>query len=206
MVQSASATEWWTSPALWVGILGAVVTVIGWFVIRWREDRQKGLERELKYCERQIEEFYGPIFSLMHQIFAAEEVQGGFIDERADNDEADIRSYFQDNYFLPLHNELIQILKAKLYLVEGANVPQSLEEYLRHACDDRARGKLKIWPKKKLFLWPSDFEKNLTLGLKTVMGKYDDLLYRLETIKIGRRRRRHAENARGTDLGKQESI
>jgi hypothetical protein len=179
-----TSTEFWTSPAIWVAIVGAIVTVIGWFVVRWKEDRRQAIERQMKYCERQIEEFYGPLFSLMHDIFAAEEVQENFI-KAASNEEATIRTYFQQNYFLSLHAEMIQILKAKLYLVEGADVPSSFAEYLKHACDDRGRAELSIWPEKS-FEWPREFEEHLTDGLKTVMQKYDDLIHRLETIKGGR--------------------
>jgi hypothetical protein len=183
MAQTTS-TEFWTIPAVWVAILSAIVTVIGWFVVRWREDRRQAIERQMKYCERQIEEFYGPLFSLMHDIFAAEEVQENFIKAES-NEETTIRTYFQQNYFLSLHAEMIQILKAKLYLVQGANVPSSFAEYLKHACDDRGRAELNIWPEKS-FEWPREFEEHLTNGLKTVMQKYDDLIHRLETIK-GRR-------------------
>jgi hypothetical protein len=161
--------------------LGAAVAVAGWFVVHWREDRQKGIERELKYCERQIEEFYGPLFNLMLQIFAAEEVQQNFINASSDQEDK-IRRYFQENYFLPFHNEVIQILKSKLHLVEGANVPPSFLEYLKHACDDRARGILNISPQAS-FPWPPQFESHLTDGLKLVMKKYDGLIRRLETIR-----------------------
>jgi hypothetical protein len=181
-------TDFWTSPALWVGILSAAVgilsvaaTALGWFVIRWREDRQKGIERELKYCERQIEEFYGPLFNLMEQMFAAERVQQTFLD--ASNDQEDkIRTYFQENYFLPFHSEIIQILKGKLYLVEGANVPSSFPGYLEHACDERTRRALNIWPQIS-FRWPTDFERHLTDGLRAVMTKYDGLIKKLETFR-----------------------
>jgi hypothetical protein len=123
----------------------------------------------------------------MQQIFAAEEVQQNFIDASSDKEDK-IRSYFQDNYFVPFHNEMIQILKAKLHLVEGAAVPPSFQKYLKHACDDRARRALNLWPK-TLFPWPPELENHLTLGLMLVMEKYDDLIYRLETIKDPRRKR-----------------
>ena len=110
-----------------------------------------------------------------------ERFRENFIEAKKER-EAEIRSYFQQNYFLPLHAEMIQILKAKLYLVEGALVPPSLEEYLEHACDDREREQLKIWPEKS-FQWPRDFYEQLTERLKTVMQKYDALIRRLATIK-----------------------
>lgn len=98
-----------------VALLGAGVTVCGWFAVRRREDRQRGIERELKYRERQIEEFYGRLFSLMHHILIAEQVQQNFLKYIPD-EERKIRVYFQEKYFRPLHNEMFQILETRLYV------------------------------------------------------------------------------------------
>jgi len=55
---------------VWVAVLGvlipAAVTIMGWFILRWNEDRQnrqRGIESELTHRERQIKEFYGPLFN-----------------------------------------------------------------------------------------------------------------------------------------------
>jgi hypothetical protein len=180
---------------VWVGVLGALITataaVWGLFYVRWKEDRQRAIESELKHRERQIEEFYGPLFSLAHQIRRASEVQDGFTDfvkskyytgekDRGDK-EKEVRDWFRTEYFDPHHREMIQILKGKLYLIEAAKVPPSFVDYLKHACDDRARTKLcneKEGYPPCPFRWPEDFEKQLSSGLETAMQERDKLLSR----------------------------
>ena len=55
-----------------VGIISVCVTAMGWGVVyylaRIREDRSRQIERQLERCDRQIEEFYGPLYNLMQQI------------------------------------------------------------------------------------------------------------------------------------------
>ena len=67
--------------ALIVGLITAVVTIIGWLVTRKleierratadaRTDRTRRIELRLRYYERQIQEFYGPIYSLIQLIWS----------------------------------------------------------------------------------------------------------------------------------------
>lgn len=53
---------------LYVGFLAAGVTAIGWVITNYltknKEDRVRQLEATKKHLERQIEEFYGPLFNL----------------------------------------------------------------------------------------------------------------------------------------------
>jgi hypothetical protein len=162
---------------LLAAFVAALVTVLGWFLTRRWEAHMRRLEQDLKYKQRQIEEFYGPLYNLMHQIFAAEDVQENFLDAYPQK-EYEIRKYFQEYYFLPFHSEMLRILKDRLYLVEGADVPESFEDYLKHACDDRVRLALQLFPERN-WDWPEDFENELNQGFSSVMNEYNRLLNRL---------------------------
>jgi hypothetical protein len=166
-----------TNPTLLAALVAAFITILGWFLTRRWEAQTRRLEQDLKYKQRQIEEFYGPLYNLMHQIFAAEEVQQNFLVADPQKD-GDIRKYFQNNYFLPFHSEMLRILKDRLYLVEGSDVPSSFEEYLKHACDDRARSALQVFPEHN-WEWPDAFEEELKQGFGSVMNQYNVLLDRL---------------------------
>jgi hypothetical protein len=148
----------------------------------------------LKYRERQIEEFYGPLLSLTLQIRRADEVQKNFIkdlEERVkkgsckaedkEGKEREVRDWFRTQYFDPLHGDMILILKSKLHLVEAAEVPAIFEEYLKHTIDDRARTKLeeKLGTFPETWTgWPDGLEGKLSSGLKTAMQERDKLLSR----------------------------
>jgi len=42
---------------------------------RLSQDRTRKLERLLKHYERQIEEFYGPLWNLVHQLYVSNETK-----------------------------------------------------------------------------------------------------------------------------------
>jgi H+/gluconate symporter-like permease len=69
---------------LLLGLLTAIVTIVGWFVAyfttRWREDRTRRLEASIKYRMAQIEQFYDPLFNLVNQIFVANHIQYDLLD------------------------------------------------------------------------------------------------------------------------------
>ena len=184
--------------AAWVGVLGALITAVGaswgWLSVRREENRQRAIESELKYREQQIQEFYGPLYSLALQIRRADEVQKIFIDhleekvkdgsckkEEKEDKERKVRAWFRAKYFKPLHTNMVQILKGKLYLVEAAEVLASFKEYLKHTIDDRARTELEemlgSFPQKWI-VWPENLEENLSYGLKTAMQERHKLLSR----------------------------
>ena len=171
--------------------LAAVVAVIGWFVAKWREDRTRRLEVDLRYMERQVEEFYGPLFNLINQIFAAENIQFALLN----NDDGSprkltpehrekIEKFFWNEWFSPLHNQVIQVLKTKLHLIDSAQIPQSFYAYLRHATQQRAQ--LALWQEHgvptdyvKGIDWPDGFYPEVEGGLKQILRRYDRELHTL---------------------------
>jgi hypothetical protein len=60
-------------------LVGSAIVVLGWFVTNYytvkRETAAREVATRLKFLERQIEEFYGPLFSLTRQIEDAQEVR-----------------------------------------------------------------------------------------------------------------------------------
>src|SRR5437868_6543765 len=97
-------------PEVLLALLAAVVTAAGWFVTYFltkrREDETRRLESSVSRMERQIEEFYGPLFNLIHQVVIANHVQHkilsgakGMAQEQADR----IRGHFRDHIFFPVH-------------------------------------------------------------------------------------------------------
>jgi hypothetical protein len=100
-------------------LITGTVTIAGWFVTylyaKSREDRTRRLDIAVKHRARQIEELYGPLSSLIEQIFSVWRVrekvlkQGGYSGE----DEARIRQFFWKNYFTPLHDQIGGLLRTK---------------------------------------------------------------------------------------------
>jgi hypothetical protein len=153
------------------------------------EDRSRKIEKLLRHYERQIEEFYGPLFNMTNQIFAAWHVQHEILsasskhgEKIVQNEMAEkIRDYFYTTYFWPLHDEIREILKTKLYLVEGSEVPSSFHLYLKHAAQERDQRMLwKLHQIDTSFVpgepWPKDFYRDIKMGFENAMQNYEQCL------------------------------
>ena len=176
-----------------LGFLAALVTIVGWFVAYYltkrREMHQRRQELMVKHLERQIEEFYGPLFNLVEQIFACEEVQSDILEEDtspakrhlSDEQQAQVRDFLYHDYFQSLHDEMRLILKTKLFLVEGEDVPESFDEYLRHSTQERVQKML--WERLHVDTsyiqgrsWPKGFYTDIKSGLDSVMLQYEQMM------------------------------
>jgi len=171
-----------------IAAITAAVTMLGWFVssvlTKQRESATQRLERTVRFLERQIEEFYGPLFNLVHQVVIANHVMfsiiGGAVGSKAGAGRADaskVREFFQDNYFFPLHQQINEILKTKLYLIEGVQLPEPIYHYLRHAGQERAQALL--WRQSAIDTsyvsghpYPNELYDVIKRGLDDVMQRY----------------------------------
>jgi hypothetical protein len=171
---------------LTVGLVAAIVTIIGWFAnefIRKRnEDKRKKIDERAKFLERQIEQFYGPLFNLVNQIVICNHVlyQIKISKNRSDSDKETINNFFQKNYFIPLHEEFNTVLKTKLYLIEGSELPESFYTYLRHAIQEQVQ--LTLWNNFKIdtsdvrgIPYPNVLYDDIKNGLDNAMLKYFEL-------------------------------
>ena len=152
-------------------------------------DRSRKLEALLAHYERQIEEFYGPLFNMVHQVFVANHIQWELLNARDEDGKHRvtpehakyIEEFYQNTYFLPLHDEIRNIIRSKLYLIEGSEMPESFYLYLKHAAQERDQRTL--WQSHKIdtsFLrgepWPSAFYNDIKSGFETAMRNYEHCL------------------------------
>jgi len=152
---------------------------------RISQDRTRKLESLKRHYERQIEEFYGPLFNMVHQVFVANHIQWELLSVRDSNgqtmineDNAEkIRDYFHSTYFSPMHAEIRKILSSKLYLIEGSEMPKSFYLYLKHAAQEHDQRSL--WRDYKIdtsFLrgepWPNNFYEDIKSGFERAMKNY----------------------------------
>lgn len=150
-------------------------------------DRERKLKSLMHHYERQIEEFYGPLFNLVHQVFVANHIQWELTSARNEKgapclgpEKVEvIQDYYQKTYFYPLHDEIIKIIRSKLYLIEGSEVPESFYEYLKHAAQERDQRTL--WRDHGIdtaFLtgqpWPRNFYRDIKTGFEHAMRNYEN--------------------------------
>jgi hypothetical protein len=153
-------------------IFTATVTVLGWYgaytYAKQKEDRARQLEIRLKYRAQQIGELYGPLASLIEQIFNVWTVRENILGHTAysPEDDARVKEFVWQRYFKPLHNEIALLLRTKLYLLEGDVLPNSFRAYLEHSTQEDCQHLL--WSELSLGTsqvpakaWPDDFYENV---------------------------------------------
>jgi len=148
---------------------------------RLSEDRTRKLERLLRHYERQVEEFYGPLWNMVHQLYVCNETKDKVTKRLNSEEVGKVEEYYQKKYFVPLHDEIRQIMKTKLYLVDGAEMPESFYAYLRHATQERDQRDLATLHNVQTgFLrglpWPSDFHEEIKKGFDLAMKNYQSCL------------------------------
>jgi hypothetical protein len=89
-----------------------------------------------------------------------------------------LKVFVRENQMKPLHEQIIAILREKLYLVDGITAPPSFQEYLHHAIQERLQRE--IWTDLKIGTthvqgrpFPESFKRDIESGLQKVMQNYE---------------------------------
>jgi hypothetical protein len=171
-------------------LITGAITAFGWYATyayaKIREDRTRRLDLLLKLRARQIEELYGPLLSLIEQIFNVWQVRENVLQgtSYSAEDQRRIREFFWQHYFTPLHQEIGALLRTKLYLLEDGRLPESFAEYLEHATQEACQHRL--WSELGIDTsgvpgrrWPQAFHKDVKSALDRLMQEYQSGLARL---------------------------
>lgn len=159
---------------------------------RAQADRTRRLELRLKYYERQIQEFYAPLYSNIQLIWNVWRIGERFSKEISQDDnnlpieevKAKIGRTLGIKYYLPLHTETREILKAKLFLVEGAEMPGSFTDYLMHSVMEDVQRRLAeednvVTSSVPGVGWPYKFPEDVKAGLDKAMSSYEEIIQEL---------------------------
>jgi hypothetical protein len=166
------------------------VTAVGWYATyayaKRAENRTRRAEIQLKYRAQQIEELYGPLLSLIEQVFNVWEVRETILKggNYSDAVQKSIGEFFWQRYFSPLHKEIGELLRTRLYLLENSHLPKSFGEYLQHATQEACQHQL--WDELKIDTshvpgrkWPRQFDQDVKKTLDSLMEQYKSGLARL---------------------------
>jgi hypothetical protein len=186
----------WTLETLKLAV-PATIVVLGWFAAHTlstrRDDHTRRQQAVVAFRQRQIEELYGPLLSLIEQIFTIWTVRQHILasakrtagEGLSESDIGRIKNFLWRRYFLPLHGEIRTLLKNKQHLVEGGALPKSFEDYLEHSTQEEFQHLL--WEELSIgtsFLpgrsWPQDFYGDVRAGLASVRASYEVALRKAE--------------------------
>jgi len=171
-----------------VALITGMITVVGWFTTKSLDRRQKRVEFRRAYVQRQIEEFYGPLYSLIWQIFSSNSLQQRMLQECPLNEDEKkrVKQYFFEVHFLPLHARIKNILDSKLYLIDGTEMPLCVYECLTHSQQEDTQRQLWITQGVSTTAvrgtsFPPGFFEMVEQTLKKLMREYEISVQELKT-------------------------
>jgi hypothetical protein len=168
-------------------LIAAMVAAAGWFVANYligrREDRTKRLQLTMEQSATQISEFYAPLLGLLEQLDTIDQVKEDLVTQEPEHYDM-IAKIFYDEFFYPRHLEIVDILKHKIHLLEGYNIPQSVREYFKHFASEniywRLTNQQNIKTSVKAKDFPEDFPGDLQINLENVIKRYESAKRELE--------------------------
>jgi hypothetical protein len=164
-------------------VFGVIVAIVTQDLTRQREDRTKRIQLTIDHAEKQLSEFYSPLLALavlLDQTATASEV----LDKAPSTDRPAINKIMWEDIYRPIHNEILNILKTKIHLIEGFDIGRAkgFKQYLRHYASQQIYWELlNKGPGLKFDTYPYKelFNKNVTAGLSTVSKRYEKSLAEL---------------------------
>ncbi|UPJ62704.1 hypothetical protein [Bradyrhizobium sp. 191] len=168
-------------------IATAAVAAVGWtlayFLTGWREDRTKRLQLELEHASEQIREFYAPLAALTDQLDSTADVYDRVIEGKSEEERDALSGLFYARFFLPIHEQINEILKKKVHLLEGPTPPKSFTYYFQHYATEKAywnlRGEGKDVSNVVIPPYPSEFYWDVRKDYHAVLQRYEDTLQEL---------------------------
>jgi hypothetical protein len=177
-------------------VLAAIIGAIGWFVSHQHQKSRANEERrakaELEFLERQIEELYGPLASLLHEgrrsfsdlcislgrnhIFPA----NGCLPAN----ELKTWLYWAEAEFLPRNDRIKNLLIAKAHLIHGSEFPKSYIDFLDHANSwainhRRWKDENVEYSWRSRIDWPPGFEREVLQAFGELKRRHNVLLGRI---------------------------
>lgn len=86
--------------------------------------RELALRSQIEFSERQLSEFYGPIYALLKRIRPIDDMREG--GKLRDIDDAAIKVIRESN------DRIVEIILTKSHLIRGDKIPESFTRYLLH--------------------------------------------------------------------------
>jgi hypothetical protein len=169
------------SHAIWTAAIAAIVGGFGWIAAyilnSRRDDRTKRIELTIEQTSTQLREFYAPLVALTEQLGANVVVKETTVVGKKIDEEREISESFYHDYFLPIHEEINQILKSKVHLIEGYSIPDSFNLYFKHFSTEKVYWDL-IEKKKnvsniKVPPYPDAFYYDVRRGHNAVFQRYE---------------------------------
>lgn len=176
--------------ALIGALVGGAITMTGWLV-NYYLGRKKDIETRqqqarLEYIRQQIYELYAPLWGLIEQVKAVYAVARQRLPQNAEgltdrsrftSQDNEIFKFFNEVYYLPINNQIIEIIQKKTYLLRDGILPASFTDFIRFQTLNESL--YRLWKEKGIdssnvpgMKYPQQFNEDIKSALEALTKEH----------------------------------
>jgi hypothetical protein len=114
------------------GLVGAVVTMIGWFVTDYQRRKDAQRNRLIDFIQRQIYELYAPLSMLAAKEQSYRNLRDDTGSSVSEDRKTEVWQRCTGEYVIPAQKEIYNLLQNKWHLLIDGQQPQSFDAVLEH--------------------------------------------------------------------------
>jgi hypothetical protein len=176
--------------ALAGALAGGVFSFLNQILVERRKRRE---EASLRHLQRQIEELYGPLYGLIQFGAAINEIEWLRLPKESrdehgrprDEQGGKVIGFFREHYYLPLNEQMMELIRTKVYLLDSDGIPDSFANFIRHAAQLDCFHQL--WKEVdisthgiKPIVYPTEFKSDVENTLNKLRKRYNEYIRRLK--------------------------
>ena len=201
-------------PALIGALVGGVITMIGWlanYYLGRKKEIEVGQQKaKVEYIRQQIEELYAPLWGLTEQSKAVHDVALQRLPRNAEGltdyskfapQDNEIFRFFNENYYLPINNQIMEIIHKKVYLLHDGILPASFTDFIRFQTLNESL--YRLWREKGIdssnvpgTRYPLQFNEDIKSALGELRREYEAGIALITKSKKPRRKGERSEEQR----------
>lgn len=163
--------------------------IVSLFTLR-RRSRE---EAALRHLQRQIEELYGPLYGLIQYGAAINDIEMLRLPDSArdargrplDEEGGKVLRFFREHYYLPLNQQIVELIRTKVYLLDSDSIPKTFNGFIRHAAQLDCFHRL--WKEADISThgiepieYPLDFKSDVERTLNELRREYNEYIRRMK--------------------------
>jgi hypothetical protein len=176
--------------ALAGAVAGGVFSLLNQILLDRRKRRE---EARLRHLQRQIEELYGPLYGLIQFGAAINEAEWLRLPKESrdengwprDEQGGKALQFFRERYYLPLNEQMLELIRTRIHLLDSDGIPESFAKFTRHAaqldCFHRLYSEVAVRTHGITTIdYPPEFRSDVEDTLYKLRKEYDEYIRRLE--------------------------
>ena len=143
---------------------------------------------KLDHLQSQLEELYGPLLGLLQYGHSVNQIHFKLIEDASHPVDVGIVSrFFTEKHYLPLNEQICELLRTKVYLLNSETIPESFQQFLAHAAQLECQHNL--WKDTGMSSdhihgveFPVQFRQDVEHGVNELRKEYNEYVSHLSDV------------------------